>query len=232
MLNFTQNKLQIQLYLNMRLQQQQQLRTTAVAASPMTNWLNAASTCHSQCTACNCRQQRLFATKCCNLCKEIQTLRDRSDQCNWQTAQLCIALPPSLSLSLPLSFSLTLSLSLAGVGYFLCCRKQFSMYFLNVAHKLLRTVRCVFVSFVSFVRFPAYFLACLCYNCNNNNSNYNKCHAFPAVVVAVAYVFIRFIHKYMLLYKRKYEKYFINSCLGGAPYAALLLRLRPWLLSL
>lgn len=136
----------------------------------------------------------------------------------------------STPLSFTLSSSLTLSLSLAGVGYFLCCRKQFSMYFLNVAHKLLRTVRCVFVSFVSFVRFPAYFLACLCYNCNNNNSNYNKCHAFPAAVVVVAYVFIRFIHKYMLLYKRKYEKYFINSCLGGAPYAApFLLRLRHWL---
>lgn len=57
--------------------------------------------------------------------------------------------PPPLSL--PLSLRLSLSLSLAGVGYFLCCRKQFSMYFLNVAHKLLRTVRCVFVSFVSFV---------------------------------------------------------------------------------
>lgn len=139
--------------------------------------------------------------------------------------------PPTPPLFHSLFLSHSFSLSLAGVGYFLCCRKQFSMYFLNVAHKLLRTVRCVFVSFVSFVRFPAYFLACLCYNCNN----YSKCHAFPAVVAAVvvAYVFIRFIHKYMLLYKRKYKKYFINSCLGGAPYAApFLLRLRHWLHSL
>lgn len=81
---------------------------------------------------------------------------DRRDQCNWQP----VASPsPSLHTSLqshchftrplralrycrsPQYRQITPRLHSLAFGYFLCCRKQFSMYFLNVAHKLLRAVR-------------------------------------------------------------------------------------------
>jgi len=54
---------------------------------------------------------------------------------------------------------------------------------------------------------------------NNNNKvpRFSCCSYCFVVAVVVVYVFIRFIHKYMLLYKRNYEEYFINSGLGGAP---------------
>lgn len=83
----------------------------------MTNCLSSAS-----------RNFKLGATKCCNLCKEMQ-----QPSCQPRPiAHLC--------------------------GYFLCCRKQFRLYFflfllsplLNVGHKLLHTVRFVWFGFVSF----------------------------------------------------------------------------------
>jgi len=116
---------------------------------------------------------KLGATKCCNLCKEMQ-------QPSCQPRPLC----PHL------------------FGYFLCCRKQFTMYFffsslsplLNVGHKLLHTVRFVWFGFVSFrvlqfaIRsFAAYF----------REMPFVAATGLSFAVVVYAFHFI-LIHKYML----------------------------------